>query len=264
MTPKCNLTLSTFQSEREALQKQIAEDLQKDKRIVAAWLFGSLGRDDADELSDIDIWVVVADEHIQDVIDHRQQYVARIKKPAFYVEAPQNAPQDGGYLMAYYNTRTGPHQIDWYWQPQSLAYIPAETVVLFDRIGLPHHDQPIKFPNRDPVKEITETPLHFISYFWAMLLITAKYAMRQPEVEEMNLLPYVSYPLHKTQQILDLTPTVIHMPQATCREKLAILRHLADEMCGLMPRIASQGNAIPDEAPKAVYKYLDLIEEVCL
>lgn len=122
MTLKYHPILSTFQAEREALQKQIIATLQNDKRIVAAWLFGSLGRGTADALSDIDIWLVVADTFIQDIVAHRQQFVAQIQDPAFFVEAPQNAPQDGGYLMAYYDMPTGPHQVDWYWQPQSLAY----------------------------------------------------------------------------------------------------------------------------------------------
>ncbi len=262
MTQNRNVKLSTFQSEREALQRQIIEDLQNDPRIVAVWLFGSLGRNDADELSDIDIWVVVADEHIQDIVEQRQQVVARIKKPAFYVEAPQNAPQDGGYLMAYYDMPTGPHQVDWYWQPQSLAYIPTETLVLFDRIGLPHHDQPVEFPDREPVKEIVETPVHFISYFWAMLLITAKYIVRKSESEEMKLLPYVLQPFHKAERLLGQSPTAIDMSQTTRREKLAVLRHLGDEMNELMLEMVARGTAVPDEAPAVVYKYLDLIEEV--
>ena len=236
--------------------------MQNDTRIVAAWLFGSLGRNDADELSDIDIWVVVADEHIEEIVEYRQQYVARVKQPAFYVEAPQNAPQDGGYLMAYYDMPTGPHQVDWYWQPQSLAYIPAETAVLFDRVGLPHSEQPIEFPDRDPVKEITETPLHFISYFWAMLLITAKYVARKSESEEMFLLPYVLGPFHKAQHRLGQAQIIIDRPQTTRQEKLAILRCLADEMSELMLKMVGQGTAVPDDAPAVVYKYLDLIEEV--
>ncbi|MCA9996471.1 MAG: nucleotidyltransferase domain-containing protein [Anaerolineales bacterium] len=261
MTLKYHPILSTFQAEREALQKQIIATLQNDKRIVAAWLFGSLGRGTADALSDIDIWLVVADTFIQDIVAHRQQFVAQIQDPAFFVEAPQNAPQDGGYLMAYYDMPTGPHQVDWYWQPQSLAYIPAEAIVLFDHIGLPHHELPVTFPRRDAVKEITETPLHFISYFWAMLLINAKYIMRRPEGEELRLLPYALHPFNKAQYILDQEQAKIDMPQTTYQEKLSVLRCLASEMCEIMPKIAALGEAVPNEAPRVVCKYLDIIEE---
>ncbi|MCA9875436.1 MAG: nucleotidyltransferase domain-containing protein [Anaerolineales bacterium] len=256
--------LSLFNADREKLQKHIVECLQNDARVVASWLFGSLGRGDADELSDIDIWVVVADEHIQDVVTHQQHFVSQVKQPVFYVEAPQNAPEAGGYLMAYYDMATGPHQVDWYWQPQSLAHIPPETVVLFDHVYLPHNNQPVEFPHREPVKEIVDSPLHFISYFWAMLLITAKYAIRKPQAEEMDLLPYVLYPFHKAQGILGETPATVQLPQRTAREKLAVLRRLADQMSALMPQIAASGSAIPAEAPAAAYKFLDLLEEVYL
>jgi hypothetical protein len=221
-----------------------------------------LGRGDADELSDIDIWVVVADAHIQDVVEQRQQFVAQSSQPLFFVEAPQNAPQDGGYLMAYYNGPTGPHQVDWYWQSQSLAYIPAETTILFEHTGLPQDDRPIEFPKREPVQEIVENPFHFISFFWAMLLITAKCVVRQSPTEEMSLLPYVLHPLHKAQRLLDQEPTAYQAMHTTRQEKLAVLRRLADEMCVLMPQVAARGNAVPDKAPTAVYKFLDLVEEV--
>lgn len=256
--------LSLFSTNREKLQKDITENLQNDARVVASWLFGSLGRGDADELSDIDIWVVVADEHIQDVVTYRQQFVSQVKPPVFYVEAPQNAPEAGGYLMAYYDMATGPHQVDWYWQPQSLAHIPPETVVLFDHVHLPHNNQPVEFPHREPVEEIAENPLYFISYFWAMLLITAKYAIRKPQTEEMDLLPYVLYPFHKAQGILGEAPATVQLPQRTAREKLAVLRRLADQMSALMPQIAESSSAIPAEAPAAAYKFLDLLEEVYL
>ena len=253
--------LTSFQSESKELLTQITNYLVNDPRVMAAWLFGSLGRGDADELSDIDIFVVVTDECIQEIVAQREQFVNQIGKTVFFVEAPQNAPQDGGYLMAYYDTPTGPHQVDWYWQPQSLAYIPTETMVLFDRLGLAQSDQPIKFPNREPVKEIDENPLYFISYFWAMLLITAKYVVRQPHSEEMALLPYVLHPFHKTKRLLGQQTTTYQAIQTTGQEKLVILRQLADEMCVLMSLVAARGNDVPGAAPTAVYKFLDLVEE---
>lgn len=254
--------LRIYQTEREELLKQITDCLQNDSRVLAVWLFGSLGRSDADELSDIDIFVVAADENIQDMVEQRRQFASQVGKIVFFVEAPQNAPPDGGYLMAYYDMPTGPHQVDWYWQPQSLSHIPTETHVLFDRVGLPQKDSPIKFPGREPVKEIVENPLHFISFFWAMLLITAKYVVRKPQSEEMALLPYVLHPFYKTQRLLGQNPTDYQATETTRQEKFAVLRHLADEMCVLMPQVVALGHTVPDAAPAVVYKFLDLVEEV--
>ena len=255
-------TLHTrFQIENKELLTQITNYLASDPRVMAAWLFGSLGRGDADEWSDIDIFVVIADAYVKEILSERLQFVNQVGKTIFFVEAPQNAPQDGGYLMAFYDMPTGPHQVDWYWQPQSLAYLPQETTVLFDRLGLARRDQPLEFPQREVVKEIDEYPFHFISYFWAMLLITAKYAVRQPDAEEMALLPYVLHPFHKTQRLLGQEPTTYRVTQPTIVGKLATLRHLANEMCALMTQIAKQGQAVPSKAPTAVYKYLELVEE---
>jgi predicted nucleotidyltransferase len=41
---------AAYRAEREALLARIVGLLEADKRVTAAWLFGSLGRGDADEL----------------------------------------------------------------------------------------------------------------------------------------------------------------------------------------------------------------------
>ncbi|MGI8824916.1 MAG: hypothetical protein ACR2JC_04585 [Chloroflexota bacterium] len=42
------------------------------------WLIGSSGNRWTDALSDIDLWIVVADEHASDIIDGRLEYAARL------------------------------------------------------------------------------------------------------------------------------------------------------------------------------------------
>jgi len=53
--------LSAYQAERDALLERIHMALQSDPRVVAAWVGGSVGAGTADELSDLDIWVVIED-----------------------------------------------------------------------------------------------------------------------------------------------------------------------------------------------------------
>ena len=50
---------------RETLLESIVAALAADERFVAAWLTGSYARGDADAVSDIDLTVVVADEHAE-------------------------------------------------------------------------------------------------------------------------------------------------------------------------------------------------------
>lgn len=126
-------SLQIRRDERAALLQRALEVLREDRRVVAAWLFGSLGRGDADDLSDIDLWVVVSDEHMEAVHSTRREYVGSLGEPILIEEAPQNAPSGGAYLLVLYGGVAGPHQVDWYWQPQSSAFIPQDTRLLFDR-----------------------------------------------------------------------------------------------------------------------------------
>ncbi len=256
--------LETYQLEREKLLQQITKILKNDSRVVAAWLFGSLGRGDADGLSDVDIWVVVDDTAVYEIIEQRQQYVAQISPPVLFVEAPQNAPENGGYLMVYYDMPSAPIQVDWYWQPQSLAHTFAETKLLFDRIGLPHDDLPVVFPHREPVTKIIETPLHFISFFWAMLMICGKYAARRPQAKKMQLLPYVLEPFNKVQRLLGKELLTDFMPHPSFAKKLLVLRQLANGMDEMMSQVATLEHEVPVGAATAVNKYLDLLEVVLI
>ena len=55
--------LRAYLLSREALLQRITEELSGDERFVAAWLSGSYGRNEADEVSDLDLSLVVADSH---------------------------------------------------------------------------------------------------------------------------------------------------------------------------------------------------------
>ncbi len=88
-------SLQIRREERAALLQRAIEVLTADARVVAAWLFGSMGRGDADDLSDIDLWLVVSDEHIDTMRVTRQDYVHALGTPLLIEEAPQNAPPGG-------------------------------------------------------------------------------------------------------------------------------------------------------------------------
>jgi hypothetical protein len=256
------LKLSAYSQERDALLRQIVKTLEKDSRLVAAWLFGSLGRGDADKLSDIDLWLVVADEAIKVITAQRRHFVSQVASPLLVVEAPQNAPKDGAYLMAFYAGPTAPHQVDWYWQPQSQASIPSETSLLFDHVGLDRDSKPVEFTDGEPNKELVEGPSHDVSFFWAMLLITAKYVMRAPWSDKMSLLPVLLKPYHQTQHFLNRDIAFADDGQKfnSPGDKVQILRRLADDMKGMMRDINTQGYGMPMAFVPGAYRYLDLIE----
>lgn len=262
---KSTTLLGHYFEERNYLLRTISEFLEKDPRIKAAWLFGSMGMGDEDSLSDIDLWIVVEDDHISNIIDQARQYSSRIGSPVLFLEAPQNGPESGTYLMTCYDAPVAPHIVDWYWQPQSLAYIFSQVRLLFDRVGLVHKDQPIQFSGRPASKEILEQPIHFISFFWMMLMITAKKAYRNPWEEKMELLPILMDSIVKAQQFLgwDVALQSVDIPpHQRPNEKVQLLYKLADQMSEMMAIIAEHGEDVPDMIKPGAYRYLKMIDSI--
>lgn len=263
--------LQAYRVERDALLQQIKNLLERDERVSAAWLFGSLGRGDEDELSDLDVWVVVADEHLGAIATQRRQYVAQVGFPLVLVEAPQNAPTGGAYLMALYEGQEGPHPVDWYWQARSDApYIPQQTRLLLDRLGpapMPS-DSPYCSVDRDSLspQEPVEAIANAINFFWAMILIVAKYTARSPWEDRMGLLKWAFGPLREAQEFVGMrTPPIPddeppYTPDPA--QKLAVLRELARQMEALMPQVAAQGVRVPSRIMPQAFRYFDLVEVI--
>jgi predicted nucleotidyltransferase len=252
--------LQRYARERDALQQRIARLLEGDPRVSAAWLFGSLGREEADALSDLDVWVVVRDDSFEEFARRRLDDVRPAGDLLLYLEGPQNAPQGGAYLMAGYAAPTAPHLVDWNWQPESLAARPPQTRLLFDRNGIRGSDAPPVFTGGEPDPAIVEQPIHFLSFFWIMLMIAAKYAARSPEAEEIELLPYVLGVFHKSQRLLGRQPQAVPGAYPTLAEKIRCLRQLGQEMAAMMAELASAGHAVPWAIVPHADRYLSLIE----
>lgn len=253
-----------YRNERDAWLLHTRQMLEKDSRVAAAWLFGSLGRGAADDLSDVDIFVVLDDACADAVMAQRQEHICACENPLLLLDAPQNRPPHGAYNMALYEGQYGPHQVDWYWQPQSCARIPTETRLLFDRVGLPQLDTPPRFDyqpvsERTPMEAITQA----INFFWVMLLISAKHAVRQPGETEIGLL---SYPLASLREARAFTQDTTQLPLAediSCpdlRAKLRLMRVLANEMQRQMPMLKAQNVPIPAAIAPSAHRYLDFIE----
>lgn len=257
--------LKTRQLERTALLQRAEAVVAQDLRVRAAWLFGSLGRGDTDDLSDIDLFIIVADKFQDNVVANRYAYMAQLSEPLLVLEAPQNWPPGAVYNMALYLGASGPHQIDWYWQRQSAARVPTEIQLLFDRVNLPHADGPTRFdyapvPPRPPEEVATQD----VNQFWVMLLIAAKYVARVPWKTELDLLRWVPELLRPVEQFVGLpTPLMKEaQPHPTPAEKLRILRACAAAMEILMPQVIAHGGRVPTVIVPQAYRYLDFIEAI--
>ena len=174
--------LQRHRSERTDLIERARAFLAADPRVAAAWLAGSLGRNDADDWSDIDLWVVVdGDRRLIDAMANEQ--VFQLGTLLCSMEMDHHAPPGGKYVMAAYRGSDWPHHVDWSWQPVSFATVPHGASLLFDRIRLPS--------TKDDVIEASQsatTAAERATWFWMMCPLAAKYIARGNEWETLEML----------------------------------------------------------------------------
>jgi len=254
--------LRTRRSEREALLSRLTRLLEGDERIAAAWLFGSVGRGEADDLSDLDLRVVVHDEHIGGICAGRQAYTAQAGEAVLFGEAPQNRPPGGAFLLTLYAGEFGPQEVDWTWEPLSTACLWPGTRLLLNRAGLTRRgEMPWGYQPR-PEQTALEEAAQRAGNFWAMLLIVAKYAARSPQEETMGLIGMPVQLLLEVAGFLGLAPRYTMEtlpPHGQPEEKVALLRDLAGQMEALMPAIKAQGGSAPWAAVPHAHRFLDLV-----
>jgi hypothetical protein len=179
-------TLARQAAHRDAWLRDIAQSLANDQRFTAAWLVGSFGTGSADELSDIDIVVVIDDRQADAVLEHAVQEIARFGETVWLQEVPGNAPSGGAYASAGFKSTPLPIAVDWYWQRLRLALYPSDAHLLFDKGGVRPSDPPAFFAElmsrRGPPGVGRGRPAPSdtdrIGFFWAMVPVAAKYAAR--------------------------------------------------------------------------------------
>lgn len=57
---------------------KIKKVLEQDRRVVAAWLEGSIARDEEDDFSDIDLWIAVQDAAFDSFMDDREKFAVQL------------------------------------------------------------------------------------------------------------------------------------------------------------------------------------------
>ncbi len=133
---------AAYRRERDDLLAQIVAALETDNRVVAAWLGGSLGGGTADDLSDLDLWVVVEDDRIREIAVDPVAFVHAIAPTIMEIHAPAIAPRGGAFLLTWINGAFGPQEVDWYWQTVTGATRPTRSRLLFERQSIPLEPAP--------------------------------------------------------------------------------------------------------------------------
>jgi hypothetical protein len=269
------------QEERTSLLQRARVAIEEDARVGAVWLQGFCARGDTDELSDLDLTVVVCDEVVNAVAgspsrptDYRRvldsprgRWVAQVAgTPLLLLEAPQNAPAGGAFLTSFIAGVAGPQQVDWEWLPQSSARRPRESLLLFDRTGIPLESEPPEVaesglsPDRTPF----EVAAHAVPWFWATLMWNAKHAARSPRDTHMPMLRQTVGAVGDVEQFLDpdkrapAGEAVLEHPE----DPLGILRDLSNRMERLMSRPSALFADFPSDLAPQARQFLRLAEEV--
>ena len=139
-------TLEEHRQARGELVERLADVLARDARFPAAWLYGSLGRGDADAMSDIDLALVVSDEAAPELCRRPWMTAAQTTperlalfrlfgEPALIHENHHNASPGGTFTCTIY-AGSG-LTVDWMLRPLPDALRPANTFLLFDKVGVP-------------------------------------------------------------------------------------------------------------------------------
>ena len=274
-------------TEYNALIIRLTQMLEQDEDTKAAYLAHYNGhRSDGfgpqdDVWSSLTLHLVYADAKMDSLAVGRRAFAAKFGEPLLVVEAPQNAPDDGYYLMAIYDGEAGPYEVDWYWRPETGAVLPSETIVLFDKIGLLPADVPLPwryletFPPAlvraqeamTEAEKFAEKGRNTVSLFWAMWMIAARGVARSPTAERLEYASFLCSLWRDAGGLIGLSANALGAdseddpPAPTSAAKIARLRELGKDMETLMPQMKAKGCSMPEAVVAPAYRFLEMIAE---
>ena len=259
--------------ERNDLIQKLAAHLQKDERVSAAWLAGSIARGDDDWLSDIDLYLAVDDEAIEEVVRGRHEFAAQPVTPTLSMDQMRNAPPKGGYLLVHYPGEFGPQHVDWFWQPESLARVPDNGRQLFDKVGLPVIDGEVwekdmnQTESRPAIDSTDQVDLltHDIKFFWAMSLIVAKYIVRGDGETVGHMMSLIERTLDRITEALEGEDWSRNGSSETdTAVRFRSLRVVSEQAKTLHGDLGDRGVVVPAEGITQVERFFDACETALL
>jgi predicted nucleotidyltransferase len=247
--------LQAYRQSRDDLLTRIVANLSRDERFVAAWLMGSYGRNDADEVSDIDLNLVVAEPY-RAVLCRRQEQVSpqtteerlalflKFGEPALIHENNNNAPEKGTFTFVLYSGSA--IMIDWILRPQWNVARPYQSLLLFDQGNIPVAAPPAP---EDP-EESKKTVAEQWAFFWMMTAITLKYMTRKDDVFVTQWLENLHKLVQEVERRIRLAPPAyqrgsLSQLRSTPEGQLESLRGLCTRMQELAPQVREFSGITP-------------------
>lgn len=266
-----NTNLETYRNQRDSLLIQIAETLSKDERFVAAWLAGSLSRNDADSLSDIDLRLIVADKYSASLCTRLEQVSAytsperyalfsQFGKPALIHENNNNAPEGGTFTFVLFAESAV--MIDWILVPQSKAVRPLQSRLLFEKLAIPME----AVPKPEDLEQSKKSVAEMWAFFWMMTAITIKYATRDDRVFVTEWTEHLHTLLYEIERRLNGEPWKYPRGsrskfQTTREKQLESLRELCHKMQGLESRVTEFTGSKPATPSEEIEMFLTFAQE---
>ena len=241
-------SLEVYRQNRDALLAKIVTELSNDKRFVAAWLTGSYGRNDADEVSDLDLRLVVADPYREALCTRREQVshrttderfmlFSKFGTPALIHENNNNAPEGGTFTFVLYADSA--LMIDWILIPLSRAKRDHPSRLLFDKVNIP-----VSPPEPEDKEQSQKFVAEQWAFFWMMTAITIKYIIRRDLVFVQNWLEQLHALIREIERRIEgvswedaYTRGSISQFQPTREKQIESLRQLINRMQDLKPKI---------------------------
>jgi hypothetical protein len=258
--------LRVHATERQSLLTATVALLEADQRILAVWLHGSAGGPRHDVWSDLDLWIVVADGHFDAVATERQAFAEQVGEPLLVVEAPQNAPSGGAYLLMMYPGKYGPQILDCTWQRASSASRPAGTVLLMERLD------GYKVRAGDPARPVSpgdriDAAAQQAAFFWMMCTVCCKYIARRDSWRVLEVLRFQWSILQRIRFYVDERPDPPSYrdqpdfaPPVAFAEQLAALRGLIQQLEGLVSHYPFLATQYRPATPNQIAAFLHTVE----
>jgi len=237
-----------YRQNRESLLAQITQELSSDERFVAAWLTGSYAREEADEVSDLDLNLVVAESYGDSLCARAEQVSHRTTKerlelfskfgtPTLIHENNNNAPEGGTFTFVMYANSA--IMVDWTLVPLLNAKRPYSSHLLFDKVNI----SVSSLPEVEELEQSKKFVAEQWAFFWMMTEITIKYIIRGDGV-------FVAHWLENLYGIIQEIDRRVHREpwkyrrgsltqlQTTHEQQVQFIGELCKNMQSLKPQVA--------------------------
>jgi len=239
--------LEAYRQSREVLLTSIITELSVDERCMAAWLTGSYGRGDADEVSDLDLTIAIAEPYSEILCARREQVshkttperlalFSKFGNPALIHENNNNAPEGGTFTFVMY--AESEIMVDWVLVPLPKARRLYSSRLLFEKANVVVSPP----PELEELEQSRKCVAEQWAFFWMMTAITTKYIIRKDDV-------FVTHWLEALHRIhYEIERRIKHLPsqykrgslsqfQPTREKQIESLRQLCKSMQELKPKI---------------------------